>query len=535
MPRKNTDSYSRRLLRINLPVSIGLAACVTCVAVVALAIAYKLPPAIRAGTLFYFPLLLIAWLLVPCISKTTPLFERMAERISPWVVLGLITIVFTLTGLYWTQASGAHSGDEGHYLIQAVSLHEDGDLDIRNNLTKEIGAETVAKLGRDTFHISPFSRGANWYSMHPAGLPFLLSLVASGGIIARHLVLGMIAALTALAAWCLCRRAGASVTSSGVILMGFFGSLYAVGYASRCLPEMLGACLTAWLCWCVFAQKDCPWRSALLGGFCCAFLPWAHLRFYPLALLGILFYGMAGARTPEPLARKTARIGLFLCLGIGGILFHKHIQNLMYEGGAAYAVSEVLFSYPPGLWLVFTGETGLLNVFPLAIGLLAAAIAFPFVSPARRWMAIALAAMFGAVWLTSCGGANYHGGATLGGRFLLAVMPLLLPAAAVLWDRVTALSRWWLLLLALVSIALCVLELLYLPSLGRSFAFPYRELPVVAPLLSGLPTPFCGGIHAILVGGLTLCALGLRQRRLAAVTVALIVAITLGWQIAIRM
>lgn len=495
----------------------------------------KLPPALRAGMLFYLPLFLTAWLLLPAISRATPFFERMAARIPAGTAVGLLTIVFALTGLYWTWASGAHSGDEGHYLILTESLHADGDLDIRNNLENEIGADTVSKLGHSTFHISPFSRGSHWHSLHPAGLPLLLAPVAPGGVVARHLVLGLIAGLAACAVWRLCRRAGASITASFMVTAGFFGSLYGIVYASRCLPEMLGAGLIAWLCWCVLAQEDYPWRSAILAGFCCAFMPWAHLRFYPPALLGVLFYGIAGARAPESPARKTVRLCLFSCIGIGGLIFHQYIQNLMYDGGAAHAVSDVLFSYPPGLWLVFTNEVGLFNVFPLAIGLIAATITWPFVSAARRGMAFVLGAMFGAVWLTSCGGANYFGGATLGGRFLLAVIPLLLPAAAVLWDRASEPARWWLLLLTLVSIGLGIIELIYLPKLGRSFAFPYRELSVVAPLLTGLPTPFCGGLHALVVGVLTLGALGLRRRLPAAVTVGLIVIITLGWQIAVRM
>lgn len=518
--------------RVNLLVGICLTACFLSVAIVSLGATENV---LLAGVIFYLPLFLAAWILVRAISSPGPVLERLATRPHhPLMAIGMLTIVFALTGLYWTLVSGAHSGDEGHHLIQVVSLYEDGDLDIRNNLENEMGAETVAKLGRAIFHISPFSRGSHWYSFHAAGLPFLLALVAPGGVVARHLVLGLIAALALYATWCLCRRAGASVTASVVVLAGFFGSLYGVVYASRCLPEMLGACLAAWLCWCVFTQADFPWRSAILGGFCCAFLPWAHLRFCPLAFLGILFYGVAGIRTPESSTRKIARMGLFLSIGIGGVLFYKHIQNMMFVCGTAYDVGNVLFSYPPGLFHVFTDDAGLLNIFPLAIGLIASAMVWPFVSPDRRWMAVCLGAMFAAVWLTSCGGANYYGGATLGGRFLLAVIPLLLPAAAVLWDRISDPVRWWLLLLALISIALCLLELIYLPKLGRSFAFPYLELPVVAPLLTGLPMPFCGLAHVIVVGVLTLLGLGLRNSRLAAVTVGMIVAISLAWQIAAR-
>jgi len=98
---------------------------------------------LTAGTYFYLPIFLIAIILPRVIPFAKPVLERLALRIQPWIAIGLLTVFFTMTGLYWTFASGAHSGDEGHYLIQAVSLYEDGDLDIRNNLENEIGAEKV--------------------------------------------------------------------------------------------------------------------------------------------------------------------------------------------------------------------------------------------------------------------------------------------------------------------------------------------------------------------------------------------------------
>jgi hypothetical protein len=263
-------------------------------------------------------------------------------------------------------------------------------------------------------------------------------------------------------------------------------------------------------------------------------MPGAHLRFYPPALLGVLFYALAGRHCREGGGRKLIRLLIFSGLAIGGLVFHQMMQERLYEGGSAHAASDILFSCPPGLLFVFTKKTGLLNVFPLGVGLIAAACIWLFVPRQRRGMALVFAAMFGAVWLTSCGGENYFGGATLGGRFLFAVMPLFLPAAAVIWDRAAGPARWWLLVLAVSSIGLALLELIYLPQLGRSFIFPYNALPVAAPLLAGLPTPFCGTWHALAVGLLTLGALGARRRAPAVVFVGLIIAVTLAWHIAVR-
>lgn len=499
---------------------IGLATLIAVAAVVMVVLGGNLPVGIRSGVLFYLPLLWAALILTPAISAVAPVLEVMARRLSCRLIMLVLTVFYALLGLYWTQSIGAHSGDEGHYLVQAESLYEDGDLDIRDNLERGIGAEAVDRIGRDTFHVSPFSRGAHWYSFHAAGLPLILAPFVPGGAVARHLVLGLIVALTVCAVWRLCRRAGASIGAAFFVGAGFFGSLYGMVYAVRCLPEMLGACLIAWLCWAICVQADWPWRSALVGAFCCALLPWAYLRFYPAALLGVFLYVLFGLRAFESGLRRSLRLLCFVFLSAGGILYYHYIQNLMYDGGWAHPVGDVLFSHPRGLWLIFTNpHAGLLNVFPLAIGLVAAAIAFPLVAPTQRRMAFVVSAFFGVIWLTSCSGFNYFGGATLGGRFLFAVLPLLLPGLAVLWDHVAGPARFWLVFLALVSVALGVLELIYLPQLGKTFVFPYQGLPVVAPLLEGLPQPFGGMVPAVLAGLLTLGLFGLCRRRSSVVFV----------------
>ena len=52
-----------------------------------------------------------------------------------WTILFATgTILFSLLGVWVTKTVGEHSGDEGHYLIQAKSLHEDGDLDFSATL-----------------------------------------------------------------------------------------------------------------------------------------------------------------------------------------------------------------------------------------------------------------------------------------------------------------------------------------------------------------------------------------------------------------
>ncbi len=484
-----------------------------------------LAPAWFASLLFYAPLALLAlWLTRlmsprPAGAGPRPGLHPPAHA-AAWIWLGAAVFYFW-TGLYYTRCCGPHAGDENHFLIQAESLYRDHDLDLRNNLDAWLGPDALGRLGSFHLHISPFSSPPHAYSYHSPGLPFLLAPAVPGGLAACHAVLGCIAGAACAAMWLLCRRAGAAPPACGVMLAGFCLSLYWCVYASRVLPETLGAALAAWLAWAILAQREYPWRTAVIAGACCAALPWAYIRFLPLALAGVALYPPGAARTPEPGARRAARLALFAILGVGGLILFRWGQARMFSGGFSHEVDRLFFACPSGLWRVFTNPNGLLNTFPMALWLGAAAALSLGAPPGRRRMTAILSGMAALYWLSTCAVPNYGGGSTLGGRFLVAVMPLLLPAA-----------RGWLLFLALVSVALCALQLLALPALGRSFACPFSELPVVLPALHGLRYPFCGSAHALAMAALTLLIIGLRRPGLSARVAGLAVILSLGWHAA---
>ncbi|MDP2990004.1 MAG: hypothetical protein Q8O57_05510, partial [Kiritimatiellota bacterium] len=106
-----------------------------------------------------------------------------------------------------------------------------------------------------------------------------------------------------------------------------------------------------------------------------------------------------------------------------------------------------------------------------------------------------------------------------------------LPATAALWDRVTPAARWWLVFLALISIALCGLELLKLPALERSFAFPFCDLPVVILVLQGLQYPFCGPVHALVLLLMTILLISLLAARLAIGVAVVLLIGSMTWHV----
>lgn len=450
----------------------------------------QLPPGWTANLSFYLPLLAGSIPLADLARRWTDRGpNRFQARQITWIILAG-TGLFWLTGMAYTQRCGEHAGDEGHYIIQAASLYHDRDLDIRNQYEAILGNRlpAIVSAGRldGYLHVSPASRHGRWYSYHTPGIAFLTVWTVPFGIWARHLVLALIGGLALGGAYLLCRLADARHRPSTLLIALYATSLYGVVYASRFLPEMLGAALTTWLVVAIMFQKRYPARSVLLGAGMVAALPWGHLRFLPLALLGGGFYGLHGLFIPEPWKRKIPRLGAFALLSVLGLGFYRFWQLHFFEGGYSHPVGSLFMSYPAGILRIFTDRGKFADIFPLVVWLVPCGLLGCWTLNRRqRPLLMILGGLFLAQWVIACSARNYGGGATLGGRFLVAVTPLLLPATALYWRKAHGVVRWWLVMLALVSIGYSLLQLTLLSDLGRHFARPIDTMPRILPTLSG--------------------------------------------------
>lgn len=86
-------------------------------------------------------------------------------RAGIWVPIALFAFHAAIA-VYLLQTKGFKSGDETHYLLQTVSLWENGDLDLRNHLSDGFD------FTRDDFahdHIAPMSREGQAHSLLPCG------------------------------------------------------------------------------------------------------------------------------------------------------------------------------------------------------------------------------------------------------------------------------------------------------------------------------------------------------------------------------
>lgn len=451
-----------------------------------------LPQDIVSNSVLFIPALVFS-LIVARLFEGFMAREDGAENRREWtlVIFLLSTVLYAWLGYHIAEVTGEHVGDEGHYLTLAESLYYDHDLDIKNNILQKVAEKKRSGLlqRRGYLHISPNSRGDHWYSWHSFGLPLILAPVFGLGRLMRYIMLGMIAALGNMAMYKTSRGVGAGRSTSLATVLSFGSSVYWGLYSARALPEVLGATLVAWLFWAIVSQGKRPWLTVCLGSFCCTYLPMTHHRFLLMSLMGMGFYGLFGLLSGEAWRRKILCMAIFSILCVLGLGIFFLSQYLMYEGGMVYEVGSVVEFYPLGIWGIIADSRGLVAIMPSFMWLLASLIAWIIISPKNRLFSLSVLVTFMACLLLLCSNRWYVGGSCVPGRYIVAVIPLLIPGAAYMLQRTSSVARWWLFFLSAVSTSLLIMVLYLLPVIGRGFILPVYTLSNSHPILARLYHP----------------------------------------------
>lgn len=417
-------------------------------------------------------------------------------RCAPRFILIALALFFFLGGWHLTRAIGRHSGDEGHYLAQAESLRRDSDLDIRNQLPAFAQAETA--VARHAAHISPRSRDGHWYSWHAFGLSALLVPFLAGGDAGLHAALAAISLSGLFAAYRTARQAGAR-RAAGALVVALFGLGFLwSGYSMRALPEVLGAALLAWLFWAVWNAEVRPRMSLVVALLCGQALLWANTRFIPLAGVAAGWWLLTCLLPAPPAPRPWRRALLFCALNLLGLALYAAVQWQLFAALLPRPGGGVLLAKPIGAVLTFVSRTGLLYSLPAFAWLLVAHLVWLRDEPRhRRWAAGVLAVI--AANLVFSAMSWFGGGIAIPGRHHVCTALLLLPAAAVIFDRGARIVRLGFLLPAACGIALTALMLLHAERLQNWFIMPIPGAGLVEPRWSALhgPLHFPAGSLAI--------------------------------------
>ena len=444
-----------------------------------------------ANLFFYVPVLIFAYILCKIIehlSRQDTADKRVGNTLI--VLVGVFFFLFYwLVGYYFTLSCGEHSGDEGHYIVQAKSLYYDHDLELSNNL--EPRALEYVQSGHKAFiHISPTARDGKLYSWHPFGLPLYLSLLPADNLLFRHLLLGFLAGLGSAGLMLLCRYL--NVIRRSALLFVFLFSLSPLWgvYAVRVLPELPGAVFTIWTAVALCYAARHPWIAGLILTVCSGYLPFLHPRFALISLFGYLFFVFSFFSTQQLKKRWPVILAVTSGLTLFAVIF-LYVNGRLYTTSSAYpSASAFLFSYVPGIWEVFTTRRSITYVLPSFAWMFSASLLLAFFGKEHRSYTFFTLFSFVAVLLVSCSYKGWTGGSSVMGRYLLVVCPLLLPLAAYSFDRTNRVARWWFIVLATGPVLQWFLMLARLPKFHSSFRDPRYSIGIVYDYLQGLLNPF---------------------------------------------
>ncbi|WP_162795747.1 hypothetical protein [Nonomuraea lactucae] len=429
---------------------------------------------------------------------------------SAMLLVAVVAVVAAALGIGVRTSFGQHvSSDEPQYLLTALSLFEDGDLDVSDEIAeRRWTAFDGAHLPRQTAVLADRRE----LSPHDPLLAVVLApaMGLSGWVAAKATLTLLAGALAALVLWVAVRRFAVSlpVATAGV-LVAFASAPFAV-YGQLVFPELPAALAVTGAV--AVLTGDRP-RPVALCALVTA-LPWLSVKYVlPAALLA----GLALVRWPRrgPLAAALAVMGaLYLVvhrLVWGGWTVYAsgvHFQNDNGEMGVMVGRGFKIVARLLRLVGLFADEGyGIATWQPAWLLLIPALVAVLRLRPAN-WEV--LVAPLAGGWLVATFVASTMHGFWWPGRQLVVVLPLAL--LLVLWwlDRATARVRAAALVAGLAGVAAYgwLLADGYARRITWASEFTGTSSPVyrlIEPLLlpdyragfTGSPLPLLGWLAAI--------------------------------------
>ncbi|MFE3452265.1 hypothetical protein ACFXJ8_25420 [Nonomuraea sp. NPDC059194] len=252
-----------------------------------------------------------------------------------WAMAGVAVLatVAALLGIGVRAGFGAHVAvDEPQYLLTALSIYEDLDLDISD----ELAERRWAPWGGQALPVQTEVRDdGTQISPHDPLLPLLLAVpMGLGGWVAAKATLALMAGLlAALMMWTAVRRFGVPyrLAAAGVAV-ACASAPFAV-YGQQVYPELPAALLTLAAIALLTAWPARPVRPARAGGLWAfglvvTLLPWLSVKYAPVAAV-IALLGLWRTRSKALLAG-------FAVMGVAYLAVHR----LVWGGWTVYASGD---------------------------------------------------------------------------------------------------------------------------------------------------------------------------------------------------
>jgi hypothetical protein len=254
------------------------------------------------------------------------------------LLVGVLCALAAAAGVWCRGTYGARIAvDEPQYLLSAISIAEDGDLDISDELAAQRWrAFHNAQLPEQTRPLP----GGRRVSPHDPLLPLLLALpMAVGGWLGAKLALAVLAgALGAATAWVAVRRFNVPAGIASIAAVMFGASVPLASYGNQVYPEVPAALAVVVAVGAVTGslRRGGVWA---LGAAVVA-LPWLAVKYTPVAAVLALLGLVRLWRTP---GRRGVALGLAGGLAAAGVTFLA-LHQAVYTGWTPYAAGDFFYN-----------------------------------------------------------------------------------------------------------------------------------------------------------------------------------------------
>ncbi len=240
------------------------------------------------------------------------------------------------------------TADEPQYLLTAISLAEDGDLDISDELADqrwrdfhEAGLPQQTRPLPDGTRISP----------HDPLLPVLLApaVGAFGWRGGQWTLVALAGALAALLVWTAVRRLGTRPTVAALVVGTLGASVPLAAYGAEVYPELPAALVVTAAC-AVLLRDELRGRDVTGVGLAVVALPWLAVKYAPVALV---LTGAVGLRLLRD-GRRRDLAWLTAALAAAGVVYLA-VHQAVWTGWTVYASGD---------HFVESGELGVMGFSP---------------------------------------------------------------------------------------------------------------------------------------------------------------------------
>ncbi len=352
------------------------------------------------------------------------------------LVFGVSAVAIPSRSTYGAQVSV----DEPQYLLTALSIGEDFDLDISDEI-KEEKFRSFHEVGLNTQTIDMNSSGQR-LSPHDPLLPLLLALPMriAGWVGARALLAVFAGLLAASTLWLAVRRFHVSPKTAAWVVGAFGSAPPLCSYGSQIYPEVPAALAVVLAV--ASATGNPSRRNSILFALSITALPWLSIKYLPVALTIFLLLLLMGKKTDRHFL-SVYTTAFFISMAVFYLLFHKFVYHgwTVYSAGDHFIENEFnVIGGDPDIWGRSKRFIGLLVdrgfglaawtpsflVFPAAIGFLCK-------KKVGNWQYIIFPFLIG--WSTATWLAFTMHGWWWPGRQTVVVLPLVVIAIALAVDH----------------------------------------------------------------------------------------------------